>query len=76
MVRELLREVGVPPEAAARATVEGRDPVLAARFPIGQAAATALAAAASVAALLWRDRTGQEQDVRVDVRRAAASLVG
>jgi crotonobetainyl-CoA:carnitine CoA-transferase CaiB-like acyl-CoA transferase len=76
MVGDLLREVGVPPEAAARATVEGRDPVLAARFPIGQAAATALAAAASVAALLWRDRTGQEQDVRVDVRRAAASLVG
>ncbi|HEY4027981.1 MAG TPA: CoA transferase [Candidatus Dormibacteraeota bacterium] len=76
LVEELLREVGVPREAAARTAVEGRDPVLAARFPIGRAAAAALAAASSVVALLWRDRTGQEQDVRVDVRRAAASLVG
>lgn len=76
MVEDLLHEVGVPREAAARVTVEGRDPVLAARFPIGQAAASAIAAAASVAALLWRERTGQDQDVRVGVRRAAASLVG
>jgi crotonobetainyl-CoA:carnitine CoA-transferase CaiB-like acyl-CoA transferase len=76
MVEDLLNEVGVPREAATRTTVEGGDPVLAARFPIGRAAATAIAAAASVAALLWRDRTGLEQDVRVDVRRAAAALVG
>jgi crotonobetainyl-CoA:carnitine CoA-transferase CaiB-like acyl-CoA transferase len=76
LVEGLLREVGVPPHAASRTEVDGHDPVLAARYPIGQAAAAAIAAASSVAALLWRDRTGQEQDVRVDVRRAAASLVG
>ena len=76
VVEGLLQEVGVPPEAAARTTVEGRDPVLAARFPIGEAAAAAIGAAASASALLWRDRTGQAQDVRVDVRRAAATLVG
>jgi hypothetical protein len=40
----LLREVGVPDGAAARTAVAGGDPVLAARFPIGEAAATALAA--------------------------------
>jgi crotonobetainyl-CoA:carnitine CoA-transferase CaiB-like acyl-CoA transferase len=75
-LRSLLREVGIPAGAAAGTVVDGADPVLAARFPIGTAAATALAGCAAVAALIWRDRTDQAQDVRVDVRRAAASLVG
>jgi crotonobetainyl-CoA:carnitine CoA-transferase CaiB-like acyl-CoA transferase len=72
----LLEEVGIPASEAARTVVEGADPVLGARFPIGTAAATALAGCATVAALLWRVGNGQAQDVRVDVRRAAASLVG
>jgi crotonobetainyl-CoA:carnitine CoA-transferase CaiB-like acyl-CoA transferase len=76
MIGDLLQAAGAPPDAAARTETRGRDPVLAARFPIGEAAAAALAAAASVAALIWRERTGQEQDVAVDVARAAASLVG
>jgi crotonobetainyl-CoA:carnitine CoA-transferase CaiB-like acyl-CoA transferase len=71
-VEDLLREVGLPASAAARTSVVGRDPVLAARFPVGFGAATALAACGSAAALL----SGTDQEVLVDVRRAAASLVG
>lgn len=50
--------------------------MLAARFPIGEAAAAALAACAAAAALHWRAKGGEDQDVRVEVPRAAASLVG
>lgn len=75
-VESLLNEVGLPATAGANATVVGHDPVLGCRFPVGEAAAVALAACASVAALLWEERTGEEQQVQVDVVRAAASLVG
>ena len=68
----LLAEVGLPASWADRVTIAGRDPVLASRFPVGEAAACALAACGAAAAGLY----GVAQDVHVDVRRAAASLVG
>jgi len=71
-VHELLEEVGLPGEAAGRVVITGRDPVLPSRFPVGEAAASALGACGAAAALL----SGVEQEVRVDVRRAAASLLG
>lgn len=49
-------------------------PVLASRFKADEAAAAALTAGATVAADLWRFRTGQGQAVRVSTREAAASL--
>ncbi|TAK61879.1 MAG: CoA transferase [Dehalococcoidia bacterium] len=64
----------LPPGASV--TVDGEDPVLGARFGIGEAAAVALAACGAAAADLWHQRTGVAQDVRVDVRAAAASLLG
>jgi crotonobetainyl-CoA:carnitine CoA-transferase CaiB-like acyl-CoA transferase len=76
-VESLLAEVGVPPAAVpGRVAIEGADPVLATPFPIGEAAATALAAGGALVAALWHDRTGEAQDATVDVRRAAASLLG
>src|SRR5450432_2607460 len=71
-VRELLEEVGLPGEAAPRVTITGCDPVLPTGFPVGEAAAAALGACGAAAATL----SGIDQEVRVDVRRAAASLVG
>jgi len=71
-VRELLEEVGLPGEAAERVTIAGRDPVLATGFPVGEAAAAALGACGTAAATLF----GIDQEIHVDVRRAAASLVG
>src|SRR5439155_17350708 len=77
-VASLLAEVGGPVDAADSATIVGSDPVLACRFPVGEAAATALAATGSMAARVWSERTGagtDEQKVSADVARAAMSLV-
>ncbi len=64
----------LPPDASIE--VSGEDPVLAARFPVGEAAAVALAACGAAAANLWAQRTGVRQTARVNVRAAAASLLG
>lgn len=61
--------------AARRAAFHGRDPVLPTRFRIGEAAAAALAGCGSLAAALWVARGGRDQQVTVDVRAAAASLL-
>jgi crotonobetainyl-CoA:carnitine CoA-transferase CaiB-like acyl-CoA transferase len=65
----------MPPDTA-RDLIVGADPVLASPFPLGEVAATALAATGRAAADLWALRTGEAQDVRVDVGAAAASLLG
>jgi crotonobetainyl-CoA:carnitine CoA-transferase CaiB-like acyl-CoA transferase len=65
----------MPPDTA-RDLIVGRDPVLASPFPLGEVAATALAACGQAAAELWQLRTGETQEVRVDVGAAAASLLG
>ncbi len=56
--------------------ITGRDPILASTFPIGEAAAAALAACGAAASELWAQRGGARQQVSVDVRAAAASLLG
>ena len=72
-VAELLAEVGAPAEVDV--AIEGRDPVLASRLPVGEAAAVAIGAGAALAAEIWRERTGEEQSVRVGVDAAAGSLI-
>src|SRR2546430_1298338 len=75
-VAELLAEIGGPADAAGTVTIDGHDPVLACRFPVGEAAATALAGTGAMAARLWAERTGAgPQQVSVDVARAATSLL-
>jgi crotonobetainyl-CoA:carnitine CoA-transferase CaiB-like acyl-CoA transferase len=64
----------VPPDTA-RDLIVGADPVLASPFPLGEVAATALAAVARGAADLWAMRTGEAQRISVDVGAAAASLL-
>lgn len=66
--------LALPPGAALE--VEGGDPVLGSRFPIGEAAAAALGLAATAAARLWELRGGETQVARIEVRAAAASLLG
>ncbi len=70
---ELLDEVGLPTDIPL--TIETGPALLPSKFPIGARAAAALGACASAAAVLWRDRTGESQEVVVDQRRAEASLV-
>ena len=52
----------------------GMDPILPTPFRIGSAAAASLAAVGLAASDLWELRTGNRQQVRVDTRRATASL--
>ncbi|HYB91006.1 MAG TPA: CoA transferase [Candidatus Binataceae bacterium] len=52
-----------------------RDPVLATRFRVGDAAAAVLGAQALAAADLWCLRGGEPQRIEVDARAAAASLL-
>lgn len=73
-VVDLLREVGAPtPPPDEEVTIVGHDPVLGNRFPVGEAAAVALAAGGVAVSSLWEHRTGRRQNVRVEVRRAAVS---
>ena len=69
-----LQEVGIQAPGI-EATIEGSDPILPTPFHIGEAAATALGAYGAAIAALWQERSGQSQSVRVNVARAAASLI-
>ena len=60
----------------ARVEVAGEDPVLQSRFHAGEAAAVALALAASASARLGELRGLPPQRVRVSARAAAATLLG
>src|SRR5919197_699348 len=73
-VHDLLDEVGLSTPASQEATIVGQDPILGYRFPVGEAAAVALAAGGVAAADLWELKTGRRQQVRVEVRKAAVSL--
>jgi hypothetical protein len=58
-----------------RLTLTGSEPVLPSSFPVGTAAQVSIAAQALAAAELWRLRTGQTQQVSVDMRHAAANVI-
>lgn len=69
----LLGSVGL--EAEPTASLNGSDPVLPSRFRIGEAAATALAGTGLAANELWKLGGGTSQDISVDIKGAAASLI-
>ncbi|MGD0143212.1 MAG: CoA transferase, partial [Rhizomicrobium sp.] len=54
---------------------EGDDPIMATPFRVGSAAAMALGLGAAAANEIWRLRGGSQQDISIDLRAAAASLV-
>jgi crotonobetainyl-CoA:carnitine CoA-transferase CaiB-like acyl-CoA transferase len=72
-VAALLDHVGLA-GAGERATIHGSDPVFPCAYPLGEAVAVALAAVGSAAASAFEHRTGVNQHVDVDVRRAAAAI--
>lgn len=68
----LLKQLDLPIEAGGGAvTIEGDDPVVDSRFRPAAAAAAALAAQGLGVAAIWKARSGVDQDVRVEARRAA-----
>ncbi len=70
-VATLWAEAGLPAEVLPWLEIEGEDPVLPSSFALGRAAASAIGAAGLAAALLWRERGGHAQRVRVALQDAA-----
>ena len=74
-LKTLLGSVGVKGTGLASLTLNGQDPVLDSRFRLGETATVALAATGIAAADIWNRKSGETQDVQVDVAGAAASLI-
>ena len=74
-LRKLLPIAGWPEERAQLVqTTGGTDPILPTPFRIGETSTAALAAVGLAVSDLWELRTGRQQEVAVDTRRATASL--
>ncbi len=76
LLSELLASLGLAEPPAGEVGITGRDPIWAAKYPVGEAAAVVLAAIGVAVNDLWELRTGRRQEIRANVRRAAASLRG
>ncbi|MFO1467810.1 MAG: CoA transferase [Steroidobacteraceae bacterium] len=67
----LWREVGLKPDdIAGGMSILGRDPIVPSVHRVGAAAAGALAAMGSAVASIWKRRSGEGQDIAVDMNRA------
>ncbi|MGD9845064.1 MAG: CoA transferase [Variibacter sp.] len=71
---EIWRKFGLSDDALSALTLTGVEPALPSSFAVGTAAQTSIAAAALVAAEIWRRRGGRPQTVSVDMRAAAAEF--
>src|SRR5260370_41692690 len=70
-VNEVLKDVGMTvADGGGKLTFYGQDPIMPSRFRFGSMAAIGLAATSVAVAALWKHRTGEGQDVSVDVRKA------
>jgi len=70
-VESLLHSLGATTsDSGGRVTYYGSDPIKPDRLPYGSACAIALAVKAILIAKIWKERTGEGQDIHVDVRKA------
>ena len=65
---------GSAEDSGGNVTFTGRDPILRSHFRIGAAMALPAMAAAVGAAAIWKDRTGESQDVAIDLREAVYNV--
>jgi len=76
-VDEVLKEIGMTSaDTGGELTFYGQDPIIASPIRFGAAAAIGLAAKTIAAAAIWRDRSGEGQDIHVDVRKAFRRFSG
>jgi crotonobetainyl-CoA:carnitine CoA-transferase CaiB-like acyl-CoA transferase len=61
---------GSATDAGGKVSFTGQDPIIRSHFRVGSAMAIPAMGAAVGAAAIWRDRTGQAQDVTVDLRES------
>jgi len=74
---EVLKSVGLTTaESGGKLTFYGRDPILPSRLRFGTMAAITLAAKSVAVAGLWKQATGEGQDISVDVRKALRRFCG
>src|SRR4029077_7108618 len=68
---EVLKDIGLTTaDAGGKLTFYGADPIVPSPVRFGTLAAIGLAARSVAVAALWRQATGQGQDISVDVRKA------
>src|SRR3984957_20546791 len=74
-VESLLQSLGATTsDSGGKVTYYGSDPITPDRLPYGSISAISLAAKAILIAKIWKERTGQGQDIHVDVRKALRRL--
>jgi crotonobetainyl-CoA:carnitine CoA-transferase CaiB-like acyl-CoA transferase len=76
-VNDVLKDVGMSTaDSGGKLNFYGRDPIIPSPFRFGTMAAIGLAAKAVAISALWRDRSGEGQDIAVDVRKALRRFAG
>jgi len=76
-VNDVLGDVGLTvADSGGQLTFYGQDPIIASPFRFGSMAAIGLAAKSVAVAALWKHRTGEGQDISVDVRKALLRFYG
>ena len=76
-VDQVLKGVGLSTsDSGGKLTFYGQDPIIASPFRFGTMAALGLAAKAVAVAALWQLRTGEGQDIALDVRKALRRFAG
>src|SRR5580692_6956140 len=70
ILADLWRSAGGEPSALDAVTLTGEEPQLPSSFRVAPAAQAGIAAAGLAAAQIWKLRSGQSQDVAVDMRHA------
>src|SRR5271163_2184828 len=74
-VESLLQSLGATTsDSGGKVTYYGSDPITPDRLPYGAISAISLAAKAIQIAKIWKERTGEGQDIHVDVRKALRRL--
>jgi crotonobetainyl-CoA:carnitine CoA-transferase CaiB-like acyl-CoA transferase len=63
-------------DSGGKLTFYGQDPIIPSRIRFATMAGIGLAAKTIAAAAVWKDRTGEAQDIRVDVRKAYRRFSG
>jgi crotonobetainyl-CoA:carnitine CoA-transferase CaiB-like acyl-CoA transferase len=73
----VLSDIGLTAaDSGGRLSFYGQDPIISSPHRFGAMAAIGLAAKSVAAAALWRARTGEGQDIHVDVRKALRRFCG
>jgi len=76
-VNQVLAEVGISAaDSGGQLSFYGQDPIVPSRIRFATMAGIGLAAKTIAAAAVWRDRTGQGQDIHIDVRKAYRRFSG